>query len=181
MNLVSFINQSYGVVIVHHIVKLLTTLLLLGFAVSTQNVAGDSKGNTALAQDTVYFSKLTNDICYGIKALNSAVLKADRTPKNQLLAEIKVLKAEVDQAIDQYKKANPNKMSATANFEEHLNQYYVQIFYFIMKAQAGATANGTKSVAYVGSMNRQLMSATKQLEARFLAMSTSLDNLKSRS
>lgn len=181
MNAANFISQSYGVVIVHHIVKLTTAFLLLSFAVSIQNVAGDSQGSKALLVDTAYFSELTNEIGYGVEALNSAVLKADRTPKHKLLAEIKVLKSQVDQAIAQYKKAHPSKLSDMAGFEEKLNQYYVHIFYFIMKVQAGASFEGVKNSTHVESMNKQLMSATKQLEAHFLAMATSLDNLKIRS
>lgn len=182
MNANSFGNKSYGRDITHHIVKLITAFMLLSFAVSTQNVAGDSKGSQAVVLDAVYFSNLTNDIDNGIKALNNAVMKADRTPKKKLLAEIKVLKNEVDKAISQYKRANPSKLTEAVDFEEHLHQYYVQIFYFLAKAQVShAIVNTDNSTSDMSRMNQQLIVVAKRLENRFLAMASSLNNLKSNS
>lgn len=168
MNAVSFVNQSYGRDLAHHIVKLVTAFLLLSFAVSTQNVSGDSQGNKASVTGTVYFSNLSNDIDYGINALNAVVLKAKDTPEDRLLAEMKVLKTEIDRAIALHKQAHPNMLYATAQFEERLNQYYVHAFYFIRKAQAASLQHSS----------RYLSVAEKQLESRFVAMTSSLNNLK---
>lgn len=170
MNVTSFINEYYGRSVLRHSLKLVTAFLLLSFAVSIQNVAGDSKGNKAILADTVHFSNLTNDICYGIRALNSAVLKAEKTPKAKLLAEVKVLKGEVDKAISHYKKADPSMLKVVAELEESLSQYYTHAFYFINKVQS-------KSVS-AESSSKRLFAVTKQLETRFLAMTSSLDNLK---